>query len=456
MTETAKEGLSLCGMCLLILCMFVFIMSLKYLNFMILSIIGMIISIIMLAASFERPREVMQEVMQRLMGFAQRVEKKARKQAKRQQLAAEKIELTHSLNLPAELIAGEEREITLIIKNKTEKIKGKNLRISLIANNILLNGKNKIEFKNSSLKVGKIFRRDMNVRAIRDGQGSIETHISIFHPYRKEDQPFKFRTNTNILPSMIIQIGDAEWIFQIGDTERFPGLKIILKTILKHAPTLDIEYFLKKGETYEKWGKSVLLFCSANNRFPTKKELWEMGIPMDRIEDVIQFLNLQITTEVLPDLEDEEKEYFDTLSRKVIAHLSTQRLDSLTLEDLVLKLDLKIRFAKILIPFINEVLERDIKIGELEYNNVLEQPLIANQPVRTRGDLKVVPLLARPLTGKEKLPLEEISVLQHCDGTNSIDDISRKIRYPLPRVNKIIRKYEKKKWLEVYIKSLRV
>ncbi|MHA1428280.1 MAG: outer membrane protein assembly factor BamB family protein [Candidatus Helarchaeota archaeon] len=158
----------------------------------------------------------------------------------------------------------------------------------------------------------------------------------------------------------ILQINNRT--FEIKDKEGFLGRKIILKNILAFAPALDIENFLKNKERYEKWGKLILRFKSENNRFPTKKEIWQLGIPMDRIEDVIQFLNLPITTEILPDLENEERTYFDMLSQKVIIYFTAHKLDALRIEELVLNLNLKVRDAKILIPFINEVLEHVIKI----------------------------------------------------------------------------------------------
>ena len=172
-----------------------------------------------------------------------------------------------------------------------------------------------------------------------------------------ENEIISLETNCR---SHILQINN--WIFQIEDMEKFPGLKVILKNVLRSAPMFEIEYFLKNRETYEKWGRAILSFKAKNNRFPTKKEIWEMGILIDRIEDVLQFLNLQITPEILPDLDDDERNYFDALSQQVIKYVMTRKLDALRLYELVLKLNLKIRDAKIVIPFINEVLKQNIKI----------------------------------------------------------------------------------------------
>lgn len=111
----------------------------------------------------------------------------------------------------------------------------------------------------------------------------------------------------------------------------------------------------------------------------------------------------------------------------------------------------------------------DEMIGELDYceiSNDMEQPIeqlpeleeiqkpfllnpSSNSSITSKRRMKVVPLLIKPLNGKEKLPLEEINVLQYCDGIFSLEEISRKLLCPLPRINKIIRKYEKKEWVKI-------
>jgi len=93
-----------------------------------------------------------------------------------------------------------------------------------------------------------------------------------------------------------------------------------------------------------------------------------MGIVLNRIDAVIQFLNLKISSAILPDLDDEERRYFDNLTNKVIAYLVQHKKEALTLEDLVIKLNIKITDAKILIPFINEVLEHETKSNSDYYN----------------------------------------------------------------------------------------
>ncbi|MHA1264869.1 MAG: hypothetical protein ACTSRS_06495 [Candidatus Helarchaeota archaeon] len=59
------------------------------------------------------------------------------------------------------------------------------------------------------------------------------------------------------------------------------------------------------------------------------------------------------------------------------------------------------------------------------------------------------PLLLKPLTEKEKFTMEEIQILQFCDGMHSTDEIHRETYYSISRINKIIRKFEEKGWLKV-------
>lgn len=77
-------------------------------------------------------------------------------------------------------------------------------------------------------------------------------------------------------------------------------------------------------------------------------------------------------------------------------------------------------------------------------------PVISTEDsAKRRRDLKRVPLLIKPLEGKEKFPLEDLKVLQYCDGTLSVEEICQATLYSILRVNMIIRTYEKKKWLKV-------
>ncbi len=71
-------------------------------------------------------------------------------------------------------------------------------------------------------------------------------------------------------------------------------------------------------------------------------------------------------------------------------------------------------------------------------------------PMEKKVDsIKQVPLLIRPLSSKEKFPLEDTQVLQYCDGTSSIAEICALTNFPLLKVELIVRQYQKKNWLKI-------
>ena len=65
----------------------------------------------------------------------------------------------------------------------------------------------------------------------------------------------------------------------------------------------------------------------------------------------------------------------------------------------------------------------------------------------TQKTFAKVPVLLKKLTGKEKFPLDEVLVLNCCDGEHSIDDIAKKAKLPRLKVEQIIKTYQKKKLL---------
>jgi hypothetical protein len=63
--------------------------------------------------------------------------------------------------------------------------------------------------------------------------------------------------------------------------------------------------------------------------------------------------------------------------------------------------------------------------------------------------LKTVPVLIKNLSGKEKFPIEEAEILQFCDGKHAVETICTETGYPRLKVDEIIRRYQKKKWIEI-------
>ncbi len=103
----------------------------------------------------------------------------------------------------------------------------------------------------------------------------------------------------------------------------------------------------------------------------------------------------------------------------------------------------------------------DELVGEVEIlappiqvptGTVEDEPEIMNQEaakqVKSHG-LRTIPSLIRDLTGKEKFPLDVATIFQYCDGEHSIEEICQLTDYPRLKVDNIIRKYQKKKWIDV-------
>ncbi len=115
----------------------------------------------------------------------------------------------------------------------------------------------------------------------------------------------------------------------------------------------------------EKWSALIIRFIAEHQRPPEREEAWRLGIPFERIDAVLNYTNIQIRTNVLPNLLPIEKEYFDQLSIKVIKYLNQVKVKP-TLTDLVVELGLGLKDAKLIIPFINEILEMRIQIEGME------------------------------------------------------------------------------------------
>ena len=113
----------------------------------------------------------------------------------------------------------------------------------------------------------------------------------------------------------------------------------------------------------KKWSTKILGFIDANPPPPNKDEAWRMGIPFEKIDSVLNYINIQIRTDILPHLSPLEREYFDQLSIKVIKYIN-QVQPKPALANLVTELGLSVKDAKLVIPYINEILGVEIKIEE--------------------------------------------------------------------------------------------
>lgn len=63
------------------------------------------------------------------------------------------------------------------------------------------------------------------------------------------------------------------------------------------------------------------------------------------------------------------------------------------------------------------------------------------------GKFVKVPLLTKQITGKEKFPINEVKILQLCDGKHTIEDIIKSTNFTRLDIENVIRNYQKKKYL---------
>ena len=123
------------------------------------------------------------------------------------------------------------------------------------------------------------------------------------------------------------------------------------------AGTIDLRVLSKNFYDLDANGKKILTFIYKNKRSPEREEAWKLGVPFDDINTVINYINTPIKTSIYEKLTQNEKEYFDSLSVQVISYLQKLK-DEPSLEILVSELELGVKDAKLIIPFINEVLQQ--------------------------------------------------------------------------------------------------
>jgi hypothetical protein len=60
-----------------------------------------------------------------------------------------------------------------------------------------------------------------------------------------------------------------------------------------------------------------------------------------------------------------------------------------------------------------------------------------------------IPVLTKRFTGKEKFPLQDMKILQFCDGTHTIEAICQKTGFSSVKVDLILREYQKKNLIKI-------
>ena len=131
--------------------------------------------------------------------------------------------------------------------------------------------------------------------------------------------------------------------------------------------------FLNNFDDYNDYSKKILKFINNKGRAPEKDEAWDLGIPIDEMDLVLDLINVKITGGVYERMTLVEKKYYDTLSKKLI--LSKKKIDEFKLEDIISEFKFNLIEAKLILPFINDLLSIEELNSEIaKYLDLIKIP----------------------------------------------------------------------------------
>jgi len=142
-----------------------------------------------------------------------------------------------------------------------------------------------------------------------------------------------------------------------------PGLFILLLNGLMKNDEFKYRIINSNYKNIEHWAQMVIIYRAEHKKVPDKKELWKLGIPIDRIDMIMEYINIPIKTPVFEMLSLNEIEYFDDLSVKVIKYMIDNDNFKLMLEDLVIYVGLSIKDAKLIMLYISELISRKLDLN---------------------------------------------------------------------------------------------
>lgn len=137
------------------------------------------------------------------------------------------------------------------------------------------------------------------------------------------------------------------------------GLNIFLSSWLisnsaETTLTNDISKFIINFKDYIDYSTRILKFLVNKGRVPEKDEAWELDIPIDEMDYVLDLINIKIPENIFSKLNLNEVKYYDKISKPIIH--SKDMIREFKLEDLIAKYNLNLIDAKILPQFINDLL----------------------------------------------------------------------------------------------------
>ncbi len=154
------------------------------------------------------------------------------------------------------------------------------------------------------------------------------------------------------------------------------GLQLFLSSWLndqQENPFLitEISKFLEKFNDYIDYSRKILKFMHDKGRVPEKDEAWDLDIPIDEMDLVLDLINIKITGAAYSRMTLSEKKYYDDLSKNLI--LIDEKIEEFRLEDLSTQYSFNLIDAKIIPLFINDLLSlEDINKEVAKYLNLSE------------------------------------------------------------------------------------
>jgi len=98
---------------------------------------------------------------------------------------------------------------------------------------------------------------------------------------------------------------------------------------------------------------------------------------------------------------------------------------------------------------INELIPEEPSFAEtIPFNTVSEPGEIAT-PEEAKEKPKIIPKLLKKIGKKAKFPLNEVVILNYCDGNNTLEDIMREGNLERSAIWEILDKYRKKGWIKI-------
>ncbi|MHA1273162.1 MAG: hypothetical protein ACTSQS_06960 [Promethearchaeota archaeon] len=228
------------------------------------------------------------------------------------------------------------------------------------------------------------------------------------------------------------------------------GLNIFLKSWVNEKEIdfnliSEISKFLKNLSDYIDYSKKILKFIYEKGRAPEKDEAWDLDIPIDEMDLIIELINVKITGEVYNQMIlSEKKYYYDKLKKVPI--LSKKKLDDFKLENLTTEFGFNLIDAKILPQFMNDFLSLEDLDNEIEnYLNIYE----ITEPKLKKLNKLVTKIIKKKLLEKKKLSLLDISRNLHISLIEAAEAL-----YFLNNSHKIVKKEFSHKEIKILSEKL--